>query len=98
MGSEEDSIEEAVASRRERLLALRAAQQLSNAPQSHQDSDNNNNNNVDQHQTPAAEDEQPQQQEEQQYLSISLFLGLVILLCLVLSIRDFGFIIALYRI
>lgn len=31
MGAEDESIEQAVASRRERLLALRAAQQLSNA-------------------------------------------------------------------
>ncbi|XP_047158890.1 coiled-coil domain-containing protein 12-like isoform X1 [Vigna umbellata] len=33
MGSEEDSIEQSVASRRERLLALRAAQELSSAPE-----------------------------------------------------------------
>lgn len=33
MGSEEESIEQTVASRRERLAALRAAQELSNAPE-----------------------------------------------------------------
>ncbi|CAL0321078.1 unnamed protein product [Lupinus luteus] len=39
MSNEEDSIEEAVASRRERLLALRTAQQLSTASQPQQDHD-----------------------------------------------------------
>ncbi|KAK7356819.1 hypothetical protein VNO80_16098 [Phaseolus coccineus] len=39
MGSEEDSIEQSVASRRERLLALRAAQELSSAPEPKDDDD-----------------------------------------------------------
>ncbi|KAL1340084.1 hypothetical protein AAHE18_U092300 [Arachis hypogaea] len=56
MGSEDDSsIEQAVSSRRERLLALRAAQELSNAPEQDQDPSSNpnhtasNNNNNDPH-------------------------------------------------
>lgn len=72
MGSEDDSIEQAVASRRERLLALRAAQELSNAsepedPSSHPN-DNDNNAHDDNHddaiddqdQTPVVEDDQQQ--------------------------------------
>ncbi|KAL1341817.1 hypothetical protein HN51_028371 [Arachis hypogaea] len=55
MGSEDDSsIEQAVSSRRERLLALRAAQELSNAPEQDQDPSSNpnhtaSNNNNDPH-------------------------------------------------
>ncbi|BAT94862.1 coiled-coil domain-containing protein 12-like isoform X1 [Vigna umbellata] len=49
MGSEEDSIEQSVASRRERLLALRAAQELSSAPEPKDNDD--------------AEEEEDQQQE-----------------------------------
>ncbi|XP_027366241.1 coiled-coil domain-containing protein 12 [Abrus precatorius] len=42
MGSEDESIEQAVASRRERLLALRAAQELSNAPEPEPEPKDNN--------------------------------------------------------
>lgn len=51
MGSEDESIEQAVASRRERLLALRAAQELSNAPEAETEAEpeaNDNNNGDDQ--------------------------------------------------
>ncbi|XP_045814311.1 coiled-coil domain-containing protein 12 isoform X2 [Trifolium pratense] len=41
MGAEDESIEQAVTSRRERLLALRAAQELSNASESEESNDNN---------------------------------------------------------
>lgn len=61
MGSEEDSIEQSVASRRERLLALRAAQELSSAPEPKDNDD--------------AEEEEDQQQEwVPVYLRCLLFL------------------------
>ncbi|KAK7269020.1 hypothetical protein RIF29_21735 [Crotalaria pallida] len=67
MGNEEDSIEEAVASRRERLRALRAAQQLSTAPpHSQPDPDNpsndnkNNDDDDDRVHKPSAEEQQQQ--------------------------------------
>ncbi|KAJ1403993.1 mRNA splicing factor, Cwf18 [Sesbania bispinosa] len=51
MDNEEESIDQAVASRRERLLALRAAQELSNAPEPEAEPEANDN------------DEAPQEQE-----------------------------------
>ncbi|KAK2456130.1 hypothetical protein P8452_03144 [Trifolium repens] len=63
MGAEDESIEQAVASRRERLLALRAAQELSNASESEESNDNN------QEQSPpppstVAEDDEHQEPEQ----------------------------------
>ncbi|KAK7391830.1 hypothetical protein VNO78_20253 [Psophocarpus tetragonolobus] len=55
MGSDEESIEQSVASRRERLLALRAAQELSTAPEPDSEPKDNGDNEED--------EEQPQQQE-----------------------------------
>jgi len=61
MGSEDDSIEQSVASRRERLLALRAAQELSSAPEPKDNDD--------------GEEEEDQQQEWVSiYLRCLLFL------------------------
>ncbi|XP_004495490.1 uncharacterized protein [Cicer arietinum] len=64
MGSEEESIEQAVASRRERLLALRAAQELSNATEPE------SNSNDDQHEQPqpppTVTDNQEEDDEEEE--------------------------------
>lgn len=60
MGTEEDSIEQSVASRRERLLALRAAQELSNDGEEGEEEEEDE----------AVEDEAEAQQQE--YLSIYL--------------------------
>lgn len=62
MGAEDESIEQAVASRRERLLALRAAQQLSNSSEPEP-------NNQDEEQPPpppptSSEDDDDQQEEK----------------------------------
>jgi len=65
MGSEEDSIEQSVASRRERLLALRAAQELSSAAEP-EPKDNNDDDNE--------EDQEPQEW-------VSIYLRYVVLCC-----------------
>lgn len=61
MGAEDESIEQAVASRRERLLALRAAQQLSNSSEPEP-----NNQDEEQPQPPptSSEDDDEQQEEK----------------------------------
>lgn len=61
MGAEDESIEQAVASRRERLLALRAAQQLSNSSEPEP-----NNQDEQQPQPPptSSEDDDDQQEEK----------------------------------
>ncbi|GAU40595.1 hypothetical protein TSUD_28010 [Trifolium subterraneum] len=65
MGAEDESIEQAVASRRERLLALRAAQELSNASESEESNDNNQEQQP-QLPPPTVTEDDEQQQEEQE--------------------------------
>ncbi|KAL2994425.1 hypothetical protein AAZX31_10G164100 [Glycine max] len=59
MGSEEDSIEQSVASRRERLLALRAAQELSSVPEPEPNGNKDDDN---------EEDQEPQEMKFRNYV------------------------------
>ncbi|MED6126999.1 hypothetical protein PIB30_083866 [Stylosanthes scabra] len=75
MGSEDDSsIEQAVASRRERLLALRAAQELSNAPAQDEDPSSNPNHTTTNNNAPRNDDDQTpsavQDDQEKENLSM----------------------------
>ncbi|MED6158179.1 hypothetical protein PIB30_030349 [Stylosanthes scabra] len=75
MGSEDDSsIEQAVASRRERLLALRAAQELSNAPEQDEDPSSNPNHTTNNNNAPHNDDDQTpsavQDDQEEENLSM----------------------------
>ncbi|WJX19082.1 hypothetical protein P8452_08814 [Trifolium repens] len=70
MGAEDESIEQAVASRRERLLALRAAQELSNASESEESNDNNQEQSPPPPPSTVAEDDEQQEQDGEEKLSM----------------------------